>query len=95
MKYSYLCEPLYEHIGNVVSGSLDDRIERIHKEGGVEKEEEGSKGDGGGGDDSYAREGEEREGATYLEASSSSNEVYGDIASGQVSTTNAKDRRRT
>ena len=39
MKYSDLCKPLYEEIGNAVAGRLDDEIERIHKEGGGEKEE--------------------------------------------------------
>ena len=45
MKYSDLCKPLYKERGNVVSGRLDDKIERIHKEGWGEKEEEGLKGD--------------------------------------------------
>ena len=39
MKYLDLCNPLYEERGNVVTGRLDDKIERIHKEGGGEKEE--------------------------------------------------------
>ena len=38
MKYSDLCKPLYEDRGNVVAGCLDDEIERIHMEGGCEKE---------------------------------------------------------
>ena len=42
-KFSDLCKPLYEEIGNVVAGRLDDETKRIHKEGGGEKEEEGSK----------------------------------------------------
>ena len=37
MKYSDLCKPLYEERGNVFSGRLDDKIERIHKEGGSDK----------------------------------------------------------
>ena len=41
MKYSDLCKPLYEERVNVVAGCLDDEIERIHKEGGGKKEEEG------------------------------------------------------
>ena len=41
MKYSYLCKPIYEERGNVVAGHLDDKIERVHKELGGEKEEEG------------------------------------------------------
>ena len=31
MKYLDICKPLYEEIGNVFSGSLDDEIERVHK----------------------------------------------------------------
>ena len=42
-----LCNPLYKERGKVVSGSLDDEIERIYKEGGCKKEEEGSKRDNG------------------------------------------------
>ena len=45
MKYSELCKPLYNERWNVIAGSLDDEIKRIHNEGGGEKEEEGSKGD--------------------------------------------------
>ena len=41
MKYSDICKPLYEERGNVVSGSLDDEIERIHKEGGVRRSRRG------------------------------------------------------
>ena len=41
-KYSDLCKPLYEEIGNVVAGHLDDEIKRIHREGWGKKEEEGS-----------------------------------------------------
>ena len=89
MKYLDLRKPLYEERGNVVSGCLDDEIERIHMEGGDETEEEGSKGDCGG--DNAAREGEEREGAASLEASSDDYEIYNVIASGQGTTTNAKD----
>ena len=61
MKYSDICKPLYEERGNVVAGRLDEEIEKIHKEGGGEKEEEGEKGD-----NDNAREGEEREGAASL-----------------------------
>ena len=42
-KFSDLCQPLYKEIGNVVAGRLDDDTKRIHKEGGGEKEKEGSK----------------------------------------------------
>ena len=38
MKYSDMCKPLYKERGNTVAGCLDDEIERIHKEGGGEKE---------------------------------------------------------
>ena len=65
-------------------------IERIHKEVGGEKEEEGSKGYTDGGIDD-AGEGEDREGAASLEAYSSNNEIYGAIASGQGTTTKATD----
>ena len=34
IKYSDLCKPLYKERGEVVTGCLDDEIERIHKEGG-------------------------------------------------------------
>ena len=37
MKYSDLCKPLYEERGDVVSGCLDDKIERIHNEVGGKK----------------------------------------------------------
>ena len=50
MKYSDLYKPLYEERGKVVTWRLDDEIERIHKEVGGDKEEEGSKGDDNGGD---------------------------------------------
>ena len=33
MKYSDLYKPLYEEIGNVIAGRLDENIKRIHKEG--------------------------------------------------------------
>ena len=63
MKYSDLCKPLYEDIGNVVAGRLDDKIERIHKEGGGKKEDRSKVndniGDDDGGDEN-AREVEER-----------------------------------
>ena len=45
MKYLDICKPLYKNRGNVVTRRLDDEIERIHREGGGKKEEEGSKGD--------------------------------------------------
>ena len=51
MKYLDPCKPLYEERGNVVAGRLDDKIERIHKDGGSKKEEEESKGDDNGGDE--------------------------------------------
>ena len=88
-KYSYLCKLLYDERGNAVAGRLDDKIKRIHKEGGGKKEEEGLKGDINGGNDT--REGEEREGAASLEASSDNNKIYGAIASGQGTTTTTKD----
>ena len=47
--FSDLWKPLYKEIGNVVDGRLDDETKRIHKEGGGEKEEEGSKIDDSGG----------------------------------------------
>ena len=59
MKYLDLCKPLYKERGNVVSGRLDDDIERINKDGGGEKEEEGSKGDDNGRDNDEG-EGEDR-----------------------------------
>ena len=65
-KLSDLCKALYEEIGNVVAGRLDDETKRIHKEVGGEKEEEGSKRDENGGNGDMG-EGEERERATYLE----------------------------
>ena len=37
-KYLDLCKPLYKERVNVVTGRLDDDIERIHKEVGSEKE---------------------------------------------------------
>ena len=46
-----LCKPLHEERGNVVPGRLYDDIERIHKEGGGEKDEEGLKRDDDGGND--------------------------------------------
>ena len=49
-KYLDLCKPLYKDRGNVVARCLDEDIEMIHKEGGGEKEEEGSKVDVGGDD---------------------------------------------
>ena len=58
-KYSDLCKPLYKEIGNVVTGRLDDKVERIHREGGGEKGEEGSRVDDGGSNDDVG-EGEER-----------------------------------
>ena len=50
MKYSDPCKPLYKERGNVVTRRLDDEIEKIHKEGAVNKEEEGSKGDNDSGE---------------------------------------------
>ena len=70
---------------------MDGDIERIHKEVGGEKEEEGSKGYTDGGIDD-AGEGEDREGDVYLEDASDHNNIYGVIASGKgTTTTNAKD----
>ena len=48
-KKSDICKPLYGEIGNVVTGRLDDDTKSIHKEGGGENEEEGSKRDDNGG----------------------------------------------
>ena len=86
MKYLDLCNPIYKTRGNSVVGRFDDKIERIHKEAGGEKEEEGSKGDYGG--DDNAGEGDEREGGAYLEDAFDDDEIYGSIASGQGTTTN-------
>ena len=58
-KLSDLCKPLYEEIGNVVAGRLDDETKRIHKEGGGEKEEEESNRDNNNGNGNMG-EGEER-----------------------------------
>ena len=92
MKYSDLCETLYEERGNVVARRLDDKIERINKEGGGEKEEEGSKGDYNGGDKD-AGEGYEREGDISLEDASDNYKICGAIASRQgTANTNAKDK---
>ena len=82
-----LCKPLYKERGNVFSGSLDDVIERIHKEGGGDTE--GSKRDDNGGDDN-AGEGEEREGATFLEDASDDNKIYGTIDSRGTTNNNNK-----
>ena len=38
MKYLDPYKPLYKERGNVVAGRLDDKIERIRKEGGGDKE---------------------------------------------------------
>ena len=40
MKYLNLCQPIYKERGNVVAGSLDDDIDRIHQKRGVKKEDE-------------------------------------------------------
>ena len=87
MKYLDLCKPLYEERGNVVDGCLDDKIERIHKEGGGEKDEKGLKGDN---NDDDAGEGYEKEGAASLEDTSNEDNIYGAITSGQDTTTNNK-----
>ena len=66
----------------------------IHKEGGCEKEEEGSKGDDDGGENggnNYAGEGEEREGDSSMEDASNYGEMYSVITSGQGTTTKSKD----
>ena len=86
MKYSDLCKPLYEERGNVAARCLDDKIRRIHKEGGGEKEEDGSKGDGNNGNNE-AGEGDERVGDASLEEASDNNEIFGAISSWQVTTT--------
>ena len=88
--YSDLCKPLYDEIGNVLAGRLDHEIERINKEGGGKREDEGSKGDDDCSDDD-AGEGEDREGAECLEDASDVDKIYGAIASGQGNTiTNTK-----
>ena len=90
MKYSDLCKPIYEERGNVVSRCLDKKIERINKEGGGKKEEEGSKVDDNNGN-TNAGEGEKREGDASLENASNDDEIYGAIASGQgTNNTNSK-----
>ena len=53
MKYSDQYKPLYKERGNVISERLDDEVKRTHKEGGGDKEEEGSKGDNNSGDVRY------------------------------------------
>ena len=78
-----------EDLALVVVLPLDDDIERIPKEGGDEKEEEGSKRDYKNGDND-AGEGEEREGAASLEDAFDNNEIYGAIAYRCTTTTNAK-----
>ena len=93
MKYLDPCKPLYEERGNAVSGRLVDEIERIHKEGGGEKDER-SKGDNNGGiGDSGEKdtgEVEEREGAAFLEDASENDKIYGAIPSRNTTTTNTK-----
>ena len=94
MKYLDLCKPLYKKIGNVVAGRLGDEIDRVNKEGGGEKEEEGSNGDNSG-IKKNTGEGEEREGAASLEGESNNNKIYGVIASGQgTTTTTTKDNAK-
>ena len=66
---------------------MDDKIKRIHKEGGGEKEEERPKGDGDGGNENTG-DGEEREGSASLEDASKKYEIDGAIASRQGTTTN-------
>ena len=56
MKYLDLYKPIYKERGDVFAGCLDDKIERIHKEGGGNKEEEGSKGYDNGGKMTRGRE---------------------------------------
>ena len=80
MKYLDLCKPLYDERGNVVAIRLDDEIESINKEGGGDKEEEGSKGEDDGGNDNKG-EGEENEGATSLEDPSEKDKIYVAIVS--------------
>ena len=70
---------------------MDEKIERINKEGGGKKEEEGSKVDDDDGN-TNAGEGEKREGDASLENASNDDEIYGAIASGQgTNTTNSKE----
>ena len=93
-KYLDICKPLYEERGNVVAGRLYDKIERIHKERGGKKEEDGSKGDDDGGNNG-AGEGEKREGDASLEDASDNDYIYGAIASGKgTTTTNSKDNAK-
>ena len=88
MKYLDPCNPLYEERGNFVTGRLDEEIERIHKDGGGEKEVEGSKGDD---DDGDTGGGEDREGDASMDDPSNDNEIYGAIVSRQgTTTTNTK-----
>ena len=85
-KYSDLCEPLYGERGNVFDGHLDGNIERMHKEGGGENEEEGLKGSDDGNID--AGEGEDRERDASLEDASNDDEIYSAVAYGQGTNTN-------
>ena len=57
-KYSYPCKPLYKERGDFVAIRSDDEIERVHKEEGGEKEEEGLNGDNNGGNNDAGGRGE-------------------------------------
>ena len=73
---------------------MDDKIERTHKKGKDEKEEEGPKRDNKG-SDGDAGEGEETEGSASLEDVSDNDEIDRAIASGQgTTTTNSKDNAK-
>ena len=72
--------------GKFIARYLDDKIDRIHKEGGGEKEEEGSKADTDGGNNDTG-EGKEREGGASLEDASNDGDICGGNASGQATTT--------
>ena len=78
MKYSDLCKPIYKERRNVVAGRLDDEIQRIHKQVGGQKEEDGSQGYVS---DKDGREGKEMEGTPSLEDAPNNNKIYGDIFS--------------
>ena len=88
-KYSVICKPLCKERGNVVARGLYDDIKRIHKEGGGEKEEEGSKIYVDGGNDN-TEEGEEREGSAFLEDASNDDDIYGAVSSKGTTITNDK-----
>ena len=88
-KYPDLCKPLYKETGNVVAGRLDDDIEMINKDWGVEKEEEWSKIDENIGNDNSG-DGEEREGDASLGDSYNNDNIYDAIASRGTTSNNFK-----